>query len=75
MPGDFILDSIFIIELIFLLFFDDITDFFAEGNVEVFFHFGFGFVLSKKKKVTGRFSSAYLTFSSIVLSFSLMLWW
>ena len=55
MPGDFILDGIFIIELIFLLFFEDITDFFAERNVKVFFHFGFGFVLSKKK-VTGRFS-------------------
>jgi hypothetical protein len=45
LPGDFIFDSVFIVELILLLFFQDVTDFFGQRNVKILFHFGLRFVL------------------------------
>lgn len=47
LSGNFILDSDFIFFLKLLLFEKDITDFFAEVEVEISFHSGFWFILNR----------------------------
>ena len=74
LSGDFILDSVFVLFLEFLLFEEHFANLFTEVEIKISFHAGFWFILNINY-TTGWFFLLSLTDFSIYKSFSLIFFW